>query len=374
MEKNFSSYFTISFFVLINLLSLLSFWLDFQVGLLFSFVAFLFLFFNFKKFILVLFSNSSLFFLIYITIQILSVINYVLIDYSRNVIFLHPTLLIQGIVYIIAPQLLFYYLGYTDNFKKSYFTDKKISQITIVFLFVYIFGIYLHFVRPAYFVNFQEEVFLSDPNTGYLSFYPKLTIYWNSMIVGVLGVALFWANMFAQNRKLGLRIFISIVFLFAIIFSTQRGAWASLLITTLFTFLFFTKVIDSIKYFFIILITILLILFVLTKYNLDLSNPVFIDLLNRFDAFENAFDERSNQYDNFLYIISKYPFGLGLGLLTHKASDLNLTLTTPDGNYYRIFGELGFIGFFSFLFLILKSLYFSFKKRFKLYFIILSVY
>ena len=97
-------------------------------------------------------------------------------------------------------------------------------------------------------------------------------------------------------------------------------------------------------------------------------------MLNRFDAFENAFDERSNQYDNFLYIISKYPFGLGLGLLTHKASDLNLTLTTPDGNYYRIFGELGFIGFFSFLFLILKSLYFSFKKRFKLYFIILSVY
>jgi hypothetical protein len=107
---------------------------------------------------------------------------------------------------------------------------------------------------------------------------------------------------------------------------------------------------------------------------MDFDTPLFIDLINRFTAFDNAFSERSSQFENFLFLIKKYPFGVGLGLLTHKASDLNLLLTTPDGNYYRIFGELGVIGFLSFIFMLTSSIYISYRRNLRLFFIVLIVY
>jgi O-antigen ligase len=113
--------------------------------------------------------------------------------------------------------------------------------------------------------------------------------------------------------------------------------------------------------------------FILKRY-VDIESPIFIDLFNRLNAFDNAFNERSDQYVNFLYLIFNFPFGVGLGLLSHKASDLNLLYTTPDGNYYRIFGELGFLGFISFLILILSCLYKSYKQKLRLFLIIIMVY
>ena len=107
---------------------------------------------------------------------------------------------------------------------------------------------------------------------------------------------------------------------------------------------------------------------------IEIDSPIFVDLFNRFNAIDNAFNERSYQFENFIYLISKFPFGVGLGLLSHKASDLNLLYTTPDGNYYRIFGETGFFGFVSFATLIISSVYKSYKRKLKLFFIIIIIY
>ena len=364
--------YTLIFFIIANVFSFSSFWISFPVGLLFSILSAIFLIIFLNPLIRILLKKESTFFVIYLLFEIISFTNYAFVEYSRNIISANPTLILQAISYILIPQLLFYYLGFTDILNKSLNMDFNLRVISNIFFIVFLFGIYLHFFRPIYFINFQERVFLNNQITGYINFYPKFTIYWNSMIVGVLGVALFWTTILVDNRNFLTKFITGLIFFVAIIFSTQRGAWASLLITLLiFLILFFS--LRTLKYIIIMLILLVFAMLIL-KNEVNIDSPIFLDLFSRLDAFDNAFNERSDQYENFKYLISKFPFGVGLGLLSHKASDLNLLYTTPDGNYYRIFGELGILGFFSFFMLIVSSVYKSFKKKLKLFIIIIIVY
>jgi hypothetical protein len=364
--------YTLFFFILANVLSFFSLWISYPVGIVFSILSLIFLLIFNNQLIRILLDKQSIFFLLFIIFQCLSFVNYLLIDYSWQIIYSNPSLILQAISYILLPQILFYYLGFIDAKNKTFDENLNLRLITIIFLFVFVFGIYLHFIRPLYFVYFQERVFLSDKTTGYIDFYPKFTIFWNSMIVGVLGVSLFWTTLLVKNRQIWFKFISGVIFFIAVIFSTQRGAWASLLISGLIFFIFFFSL-TGLKYLFLLSILLGFGLIVSSNF-IEIDSPIFVDLFNRFNAIDNAFNERSYQFENFIYLISKFPFGVGLGLLSHKASDLNLLFTTPDGNYYRIFGETGFFGFVSFAILIISSVYKSYKRKLKLFFIIIIVY
>jgi hypothetical protein len=366
--------FTLFFFIITNVLSFISIWKSIPAGLIFSIISIIFLVLYSKSLILILLNKKSILFLMFLFIQLFSFFHFLINDYSREIIFSNPSLLVQGFSYILIPQVLFYFLGFSDIRKKSSDVGMNFKLISILFLVVFSYGIFLHFFRPSYFVNFQNRIFLSDPNTGYLDFYPKFTIYWNSMIVGVLSVSLFWTSMLVPHKRITIKILSGFIFFIAIIFSTQRGAWAALLISFLTFLIFFFNIRLFVKYLLSLIFLGLALLYIINFISMDFDTPLFIDLINRFTAFDNAFSERSSQFENFLFLIKKYPFGVGLGLLTHKASDLNLLLTTPDGNYYRIFGELGVIGFLSFIFMLTSSIYISYKRNLRLFFIVLIVY
>lgn len=365
---------TLFFFILTNLLSFLSFWISYPVGLWYSVIALIYLIIRSSSFIGVLFSRKSRIFLFFVILEIVSFINYVILDYSRNIVYENPELLIQGISYLLIPQLLFYYLGFNQSIENQDYWQKNFIVILFIFALVFLYGIYLHFSRPDYFNLFLERIFLNDPETGYKTIYPKFTIYWNSMIVGVLGVAFFWLNILIKNHSLFYRFLFSMIFLTAVVFSTQRGAWLSFLISGLIVLFMTFKSWRPLKYLFYLSLTGVILLFIPKFLVIESNYEIFIDLLNRLDNIEHALADRSNQFDNFLFLISRYPFGIGLGLLSHKASNLGLSLTTPDGNYYRIFGEIGLLGFISFFILIVFSIYKAYKTRIIFLFVILVIF
>ena len=92
------------------------------------------------------------------------------------------------------------------------------------------------------------------------------------------------------------------------------------------------------------------------------------------NTLEGMFLERADQYESFAVVFKTYPFGLGLGLLSHKAANLGLLFSTPDGNYYRIFGELGIMGLVSFCALVFSTLFKAFKRRMHLALLVVSIY
>ena len=372
MTNYFKNNHVFLFFLTVNLLSLIGVWLNYQVSLVFSFLAFIYLLLNGTKVLGTLFSKNSFFFLLFLFFELISCSNYFLNSYSRSILIEFPVFLVQGISYIIIPQLLFYYLGFNNAKREDYKTN--LFQITNLFAIAYLFGIYLHFFRPDYFNAFIERVILSDPNTGYKIYYPKLTIYWNSMIVGVLGVAIFWFSVFTNRCNLFFKAIYSLVFIISILFSTQRGAWLSFIISCLVFFLLNFNIKKTFKYFRYILLFYFFIVTIFNFIRVEQFQDIFQDVYNKFELLDGALNERSYQYDNFVKIIMDYPLGVGLGLLTNKAADLGLLLTTPDGNYYRIFGELGILGIISFVLLLINSLYKSYKMIFKLFFVILIVY
>jgi hypothetical protein len=355
-------------------LSFISMFYGFPVSFVFSIIALTYLIVNLDSLLLALDSRASIWFTLYVFIQILSYMNYVVWDYSRDVAFTFPVIPLNGLSYILIPQILFYFLGFTlakDSCSKH---DQVQKIITIFFGCVYTMGLVLHFSRPDFFNAFLERMFLNEIGTGYVDFYPRMTIYWNSMIVGVLGVCFFWLSVYVKGIKMYWKWILGVVFISSVLFSTQRGAWLALGISTL-LFIFMNFSFRRIALFLSGLMVVGIVAQSSPNFFLeDTSAGIFIDLLNRFDNLDVAFSERSYQFENFINVITNFPSGVGLGMLSHKAADLGLLLTTPDGNYYRIFGELGVLGAIAFSTLVISTMFKAFERRDQISLIICSIY
>jgi hypothetical protein len=345
----------IFFFLLINLLSFISMFYSFYVSFIFFIISIIYLFLNASNLVLSLCNDSARWFLFYLIAEVLSLLNILTLSYSRKIIFIHPELLLSGLSYILVPQILFFYLGYNLSTKPKSEQELIKKNLILIFGGAFFLGLFLHFNRPDFFTIFLERIFLSEVGTGYIGFYPRMTIYWNSMIVGVLGVCFFWITIFQTGLSIMYKWLFGSIFFLGALLSAQRGAWLAFGFSSLlFFFLRF-----SLKRFLVIIsfsLSFTLLFMLLLSYFPEFDSfGSFVDIVNRFDSFGEAFSERRSQYDNFIYIIQNYPFGVGLGLLSHKAADIGLSLTTPDGNYYRIFGELGIFGAIAFIGLIVSS-------------------
>jgi hypothetical protein len=301
----------------------------------------------------------------------LSTVNYIFNDYSRASLLLHPDLAIQGIGYILVHQVFFYSLGHNIASSSRLERDVIFKKILVLFGSVYLFGIYLHFWRPEYFSIFLESRFLGEGGTEYGSFYPRMTIYWNSMIVGVLGLAFFWMTIYAKDIGWLIKLFLLCIFVSSIIFSAQRGPIMALIISYVFYFFLNLKT----RLIFITGITLMLsagLLSLLYLFSAELIST--LDLFRRVTTLEGMFLERADQFENFVVVFKTYPLGRGLGMLSHKAANLGLLYSTPDGNYYRIFGDLGIMGVVSFCTLIFFTVYKAFKRKLHMELLVLSVY
>jgi len=77
-----------------------------------------------------------------------------------------------------------------------------------------------------------------------------------------------------------------------------------------------------------------------------------IGFYERFDTIDSMISDRNHQWLNALKVFFEYPWGIGIGMLSHITAAQGFELACPDGNYFRILGELGLYGFVVFILLL----------------------
>jgi len=109
------------------------------------------------------------------------------------------------------------------------------------------------------------------------------------------------------------------------------------------------------RYFIVECIFIYIIYFFVSKYYGDF----LVDLIQRGTMFTEAFDERSGTW-NYAFDYGNIIFGKGLGSFGHKAIGYSSVLI-PDGNYFKILAEIGTIGLFLLILIMLFSMALGFR-------------
>lgn len=252
----------------------------------------------------------------------------------------------------ILPIIIFYFFGKINDYNSFY----KITLYSLVVCFI--IGFYFQFTVPSNYAIFMNKIdsIGTDPahfKVNYRSFL-GLTA---TGSLSALGVLLSFGILQKSKFKKG-KIMLSICFI-ALILTFRRAA--------LYTGFFALLWINYLLFFkfkgakFKLLLLEFLIFFSFMYYFLD-SNPEFLDdLLERFSSLSSAVDERSDSWFNGLSNTQNLLFGDGLGRYGHKAVEYS-KLYIPDGNYFRMIGELGIFGFLLFIFIIFTSIYNALPK------------
>ena len=322
-----------------------------------------YIFCRFEFFIKSLFQYKNILFIIFMLIELLSFLNMIFYPLSREFVEKNPTMIFQGISYILIPQVFFYTAGSIIG-TNQHSINKNISIILHVNFIMIIIGIILYLLRPDFYLNFQERV-LGDIFNYYNGKYPRLTSYiGNSMIIGNISATSFILSIKYIRQKKKRNIFL-FTFLFALILSFQRGAWISFLISLfLYYYLdnFFKNGKITLKKSYLSYIIILsLILPFLIYYFID--NYDIVQLYNRISSIGNALNERMYTWKYAENILKENIFGAGLGMLSHKSANLGFKYSIPDANYFRIAGEIGIFGFFIFLLILFIAIYITLRKK-----------
>lgn len=174
-------------------------------------------------------------------------------------------------------------------------------------------------------------------------------IYGNLMLIG------FIISFFTKRKYLPL-------ILFCLIFNAQRSAWLAATFSILIYLLFLLKssrVKTFITYIMSFLLAAIMIIFLISNY-IDFDTDF---MLARFTSIGEASSERDGQWVSGIENFISYPLGTGVGQVGHVAvryeEATSVYKGVPDGDYFRLLSEYGFIGGLFYLFIIL-SVFISF--------------
>lgn len=174
-------------------------------------------------------------------------------------------------------------------------------------------------------------------------------IYGNLMLIG------FIISFFTKRKYLPL-------ILFCLIFNAQRSAWLAATFSILIYLLFLLKssrVKTFITYIMSFLLAAIMIIFLISNY-IDFDADF---MLARFTSIGEASSERDGQWVSGIENFISYPLGTGVGQVGHVAvryeEATSVYKGVPDGDYFRLLSEYGFIGGLFYLFIIL-SVFISF--------------
>ena len=336
-------------------------------GLVISVVSLLIIAFNFKNVIFIL--RKKILFSLFIIIELVSIFGYYKL---RNEIELSKIsfLILSNINYLLLPQLIFFITGVWAGKNKTSINRGINIVLNLNFILISL-GILLYVIRPSFYLDFIEYNFPAG-FVFYGGFYPRLISFLgDSMSIGVLCSSSFVLSIIYTDRKWK-RFIYPAFFLVGCIMSMQRGAWLSISMGLFLLFLWKHKMIFSYlrkvnkNAFFIILFLLLMSSIIMLNFNNEVAGNFFQELGNRFGRISTAISERTSQWENVKYALDySILFGKGLGTLSHKAVNVGLEGTIPDGNYFRIIGENGILGasaFFLLLAVALLASYFTKEK------------
>lgn len=358
---------SLSFLVFLNILGFCRmFFPGMRLGLITSMLLIVLIFFfwiNVKKVRLI---DNFPFFLI-VLFQFLSMIQYILNPVSSSYLSANTSIIFTFISFLIIPQIGFFSVGAVLS-RKEDFLKKTYSIIGRIHFFTFLAGLFLFFLRPNF---YQEYLYVVQSNFYEVEtwFYPRLVSYLDtSMILGIVGTFSF-VLIYYFEPKTHLKYFMLITVVIGVIMTLSRGAWVSLSMSIL---LIVLKEFLRLNYRLLLfsIFSAILIVVIFLSFNQQLS--IIADLSSRVESLGSSIGERSDQWERIIDQINHYPGGFGLGLTSHKS--VGFDYIVPDGNYFRILGDIGFLGSLFFLLFFFYALFQSFIKSYPLFIILVAFF
>ena len=185
--------------------------------------------------------------------------------------------------------------------------------------------------------------------------YARMSSVAGSLIYGNLMLIGFIISFFTKRKYLPL-------ILFCLVFNAQRSAWLAAAFSILVYLLFLLKS-SGVKKFITYIVSFSLAAIVIISL---VSNYIDFDvdfMLARFTSIGEASSERDGQWVSGIENFISYPLGTGVGQVGHVAvryeEATSVYKGVPDGDYFRLLSEYGFVGGLFYLFIIL-SVFLSF--------------
>ncbi len=345
-------------------------------GMVLSVIALLMISFNLKDVLKIL--RFKVLFSFFIFFEIVSLFGYFKLKSeidTKTISFL----IFSNINYLLLPQLMFFLLGVKNGINQL--SIKKSINIILNLNFILILmGVILYIIKTDFYLEFLKYNFPKG-FVFYGGFYPRLISFLgDSMSIGVLCSSSFILALVYSDQKWK-RILYPFIFLVGDVMSMQRGAWLSLFMGTGLLMLWKRKLIFDLlrrvnkKILLSIFLVFILAIIVISFIDIKALDSFLQELGNRFGRITTAISERTSQWENVTYALEYNPLlGKGLGTLSHKAVNVGLSGTIPDGNYLRIIGETGILGGLSFLCLLGIAFLAAYKSNQKGLSIVLVIY
>jgi hypothetical protein len=358
-------------FILCNVLSISMMFANVRAGAMLSMLMLAGLVLNFDSVLKPLIRPEHRLFQIFLALEILSFVHYVTNSEAVSFVSNHPRIILEVISYILIPQLFFYWIGVELSIS-SLNINLQFRNIIIVNLGLIILCIILHLWVPDFYINFATQYFetTSSGQSSDKEIIPRMHGYMNSMELGMICSSnIVFAGVLIKNKfyKIG----IILVFLLGSILTLQRGSWVACLLAILLLsgISLLKNKLDFVDFFrknlleIGVAVAIVLIGFLVFASLSEDSEGYAPHLLSRIAEFADAANERSQQVVDAKIVLEKYPFGIGLGLLTLRGTDYGFRYSVTDTIYYRMFAELGYIGGLVFVAFLIGGLIKLYKKR-----------
>lgn len=241
------------------------------------------------------------------------------------------------------------------------FSNKFYKYFLYAIIVCFVFGFYLHFIRPEWYKTALTATYNDRWYTNTNYDYESVANQFRYSSIFITSYAVSHFSMFAlpisiayliRENKTRYMIFAAISLIAAIICLHRVAIVSCLLI--LFLYIFYdSRHAGKLKSltFLVIAIVILAIVYLSTS-------DLFSQVLERFDQINisDAFDEsRTSQNKNVFNIWQNYILGDGIGAVSADARKIGYSGIT-DGNYMKILVEEGVIGFLLYTTLIAKTL------------------
>lgn len=274
--------------------------------------------------------------------------------------------ILREFLYSIIP-ILFYFIGKIFNYnEKNLFLRYLFYCLSLVVIigFIYRLGLYL----PKSIINvFEQKPFRFN-----------FSSYYTPIIMGFLAQFMFALLLF-KKIKLKFRYLLIVIFFVVSILTLQRAAFLGLFVSSLIYIFYRFSIFKIILVIFVFLIVTPLIYTTINN-NITSDNDSLIfspkKLIDEIESFKlsNVQSDRKSQAiitndNNFFNML------VGEGFGKYSPNNELTLLKMPDASYFRIFNELGLIGFFlfftPFIFLLYEAI--KIKNPFMIYFILFSL-
>lgn len=274
-----------------------------------------------------------------------------------------PLLVANAFSYLIIPQAACFLLG-TAMGRDEAETDRFLRVLLWSNVLAVAVGLVLYLTRPAFVAAAEARIF-REVAEKYWGFLPRMNGYFNSMVMGAVcygSLGLLAASRVRRQAAFPL----ALLFLVGALLTLQRAAWVLAGgVALAWAAVGGGRALLRAGWRRRPLLALLLVvtcsaaLVGIWQYARQQTwfGIVVTEFDNRVRFFDTVVDERRGQWDVGVALVRDHPFGVGVGIVSHKAAEVDglFPYAVTDGNYFRILGEAGIPGLLLFLVVVARA-------------------